>query len=274
MCHLIQTIVDHRAAPPPPTAAPATAAATTNTAAATAPGCHAHVNGHHNTVTQHTDVHYHQTFHLNFFLNDLCGGAMNLSAFLDDIPFDDHHLRTLARKNFIDGLSDTIIQKLQEVGMTERPIHCTNLHDNTMYIRENDTWQRDTKQNDCGRQMVDVCVSNGAAALHEYAQRHPGCQLQQSPHNAEYEAMYSPANGIQQGSSMSMDKTYKCVLNRVCKATYVDQTAPELWSTRLSSQRVPRVPTVQGNPRDLLRDAYPAAKRRRASRASPVAGDR
>ena len=44
---------------------------------------------------------------------------------------------------FVNGISQILINNLKQLTIQERPIHCTDVKRETMYIRENNEWHKD-----------------------------------------------------------------------------------------------------------------------------------
>ena len=95
--------------------------------------------GNNNTTTNNK-------FNLNVFLKEDCKDAINFSEFIDNIQITFEDLENQAQLGYVNGFSKLIIENLKELGLTKRPIHCTDAKRNTLYIKENDTWEKEGSQ--------------------------------------------------------------------------------------------------------------------------------
>jgi len=82
---------------------------------------------------------------LNIFLNEQCKDAINFSDFINNIQISYEDLENNAQLGFVGGISKIFLDNLKQLDVTERPIHCTDVKRETIYIRDENTW---TKQPD------------------------------------------------------------------------------------------------------------------------------
>jgi hypothetical protein len=80
---------------------------------------------------------------INMFLNDKCKNAMNLEDFVEKIKFTLEDLKYTADNGFTDGISNVFIKNLNDLEVTERPIHCTDQKRLQFYVKNEDVWEKD-----------------------------------------------------------------------------------------------------------------------------------
>jgi hypothetical protein len=103
--------------------------------------CH---NGtHHNTTINNNTNSHNKSFNLNFFLNEQCKNAINLSKFIDDLEVTRDDLMNTGQLGFVEGISKIIMDHLNRMSLYERPIHCTDIKRETLYIKENNEWNKE-----------------------------------------------------------------------------------------------------------------------------------
>lgn len=83
---------------------------------------------------------------INMFLNEQCKNAINFSDFIDRIEITHDDLENNAQLGFVQGITKIFMDNLKQLNLCERPIHCTDVKRETMYIRENDTWSKDEQK--------------------------------------------------------------------------------------------------------------------------------
>jgi len=83
-------------------------------------------------------------FNINVFLNETCKNAMNFSDFVNNIQITYEDLENNARLGFVNGISKIFLDNLNQLDISERPIHCTDVKRETMYIRDDNTWKKQT----------------------------------------------------------------------------------------------------------------------------------
>jgi hypothetical protein len=94
-------------------------------------------NNNNNTTTNNNQ------FNLQVFLNEDCKEAINFSEFIESIKVSFADLENQAENGYIKGISKLFIENLQSLGINKRPIHCTDKKRKTLYIKENDAWDKE-----------------------------------------------------------------------------------------------------------------------------------
>jgi hypothetical protein len=98
-------------------------------------------NGTHNTTNSHN-----KSFNLQFFLNETCKDAMNIMDFVDSIKLQLSDLEGVGELGYVEGISKIIVKNLKELDVTQRPVHCTDKKRETMYIKDEDKWEKDEEK--------------------------------------------------------------------------------------------------------------------------------
>ena len=81
------------------------------------------------------------------FLNEHCKNAMNLSEFIESLPITDKTYDNTIKNGLTNTITTMMIDGLNDLDISERPIHCTDTKRKTIYIKENDVWEKDTDLN-------------------------------------------------------------------------------------------------------------------------------
>jgi ribosomal protein L37AE/L43A len=92
-----------------------------------------------------------KTFNLKFFLNETCKDAINLKEFADSIVLQLSDIDNIGEVGLAKGLANRIIYELNLLGETKRPIHCTDLKREVMYVKDNNKWVKDVDKNNIRR---------------------------------------------------------------------------------------------------------------------------
>lgn len=94
-------------------------------------------------ITNNT-AHIKQNFNINLFLNERCKNAINMNDFIKQIKLTLEDLDLTKNKGLEIGLSNAIIQTINKMSLFERPLHCTDPKRETLYIKDNDLWEKDS----------------------------------------------------------------------------------------------------------------------------------
>ena len=94
-----------------------------------------------NNITNNNQQNNH--FNINMFLNETCKDAINFSDFIDRIEISHDDLENNAQLGFVNGMTKILMDNLKLLTLHERPIHCTDVKRETMYIKEENKWNKD-----------------------------------------------------------------------------------------------------------------------------------
>lgn len=97
-----------------------------------------------NTINNTANVK--QKFNINIFLNEKCKDALNMDDFIKSIEVSLEQLDITKNKGLAEGLSNVIIENMNKLSLFERPLHCTDVKRETLYIKDNDTWEKDNNK--------------------------------------------------------------------------------------------------------------------------------
>jgi hypothetical protein len=129
-------------------------------------------NGTHNTNNITTNSH-NNAFNLNFFLNETCKNAMNITDFVDSIKLQLNDLIDVGEIGFVEGISKIIIKNLNNLDETERPIHCTDKKRETMYIKDQDKWEKEDDNKTRLRKFVKTVANKNIKLLPQFRDKYP-----------------------------------------------------------------------------------------------------
>ena len=122
-----------------------------------------------------------QRFNLNFFLNTTCKDAMNMSEFIENMEINFKDIENIGRNGYVNGMTEMILSRIKELDVTKRPLHCTDLKRETMYIKDNDEWCKDTPENTKLRKMIGYVAKRNYATIPLWREKYPECQNWNDP---------------------------------------------------------------------------------------------
>jgi len=127
-----------------------------------------------------------KTFNLQVFLNETCKNAMNLTDFIDSIKLQLSDLIKIGEIGYVEGISNIITSNLQSLDVTQRPIHCTDKKRETVYVKDEDKWEKDDDNNNKIRKLIKKVAYKNENLLPQYKQKHPGCNYSESKYADQY----------------------------------------------------------------------------------------
>ena len=127
-----------------------------------------------------------QKFNLNFFLNEQCKDAINMSDFLENMELNLEDLTETGRLGYVGGISRILVNKLQELDVYKRPMHCTDMKRETLYIKENDEWEKQVNSKEKIKTIINKVANENRKNLPQWRDEHPESQVFDTPENVEY----------------------------------------------------------------------------------------
>jgi hypothetical protein len=179
-------------------------------------------NGTHNKNNSHNNTNSHnKTFNLQFFLNEQCKDALNINEFVDSIKLQLSDLEDTGRLGYVDGISKIILKNLQDMDKFKRPIHCSDLKREVIYIKSNNTWTRDDENNEQMKAAVRQVTNKNIRQIAAWAEANPNCRDPTSKKNDQYLRIVSNAmSGI---SSEEQSKNMAQIIRNVAREVVIEK---------------------------------------------------
>jgi hypothetical protein len=114
-------------------------------------------------------------FNINLFLNEQCKDAYNFNEFVKNIEISYEDLENNAQLGFVQGISKIFIDNLRQLGVNERPIHCTDVKREVMYIKDEDKWNKEPDDSKLQKAIQTVSYKS-MGKLMEWKQENPDYQ--------------------------------------------------------------------------------------------------
>jgi len=174
-------------------------------------------NGTHNTT--HTNSH-NKSFNLQFFLNETCKNAMNITDFIDSLQLQLSDLEKVGEIGYIEGISNIIIKKLNTLDVTERPIHCTDKKRETMYIKDEDKWEKEDDKKIKMHKMVRKVANKNINLISEFQELHPDWKKCSSKYSDQFNKIVIESMGGKGDNDYEKEEK---IIKRVAKEVFVDK---------------------------------------------------
>ena len=166
------------------------------------------------TVNSHNTTN--NKFNLNFFLNEQCKNAMNISEFINNIVLSVEDLKTTGKLGYIDGISKIFAEKLRELDTYERPMHCTDLKRETLYIKNNNKWSKDTEDKRKIKTAIECVANKNLNNLDAWKEENPNHVVMDSKEDKEFvEIMTNSLGGMGSDREKNKQKIIKNVLKEI-----------------------------------------------------------
>jgi hypothetical protein len=173
-----------------------------------------HIGNNNNTTNNTTNVNG-PTFNVQFFLENDCKDAQSIQDFVRSIEIDHGHLVAMSKDGYVDTMSNILIQALNKMAVTDRPLHCTDLKRETVYIKDKETWNKSTADAPLMNRVISSIERGCVIEVKNYVDQTPESKELDTPEYQFYHKAHWHSLGAGEDSNKLNKKIYKKVLPQV-----------------------------------------------------------
>jgi hypothetical protein len=172
-----------------------------------------------NVITNNNTMN--NSFNLNFFLNETCKDAMNLTDFIDSLQLTLKDLEATGKLGYEEGISKIFINGLKELEVNKRPIHCTDTKREKLYVKDKDNWENDQEKERI-RKAIRKIANKNVNQINDWIEANPDSQDYHSKKNDQYLNIVLKATG---GSTKEEEeKRITRVISSIAKHVEIDKS--------------------------------------------------
>ena len=160
-------------------------------------------------------------FNLNVFLNDKCKDAMNLMDFIKTLKYTVEDMDSVGKLGYAETISQLFIKGLSEMDVTQRPIHCTDIKREKLYVKHDNEWKKDSDSEGNLKKAIKVVGQQNMGSLEEWKEKHPKHTKPRSKDHTEYLEI---CNQTMNGMLDEDNKEYKKFVKKIAPETLIDKT--------------------------------------------------
>jgi DNA polymerase III alpha subunit (gram-positive type) len=176
------------------------------------------VNNNNNNTNSNNTQNNH--FNIQFFLNDTCKDAINIDQFIKDIQISISDLENVGNQGYVQGISDIIIKNMRTLGLTKRPMHCTDIKRETIYIKDADKWEKDSEGKPKIKNVISRVAKKNLAKIQDWYKDHPEVTVLDSK---DYEMSHKLIR--QSFGDGDLDVLQNKVVKQLTKEIHVDKSS-------------------------------------------------
>ena len=173
------------------------------------------------TNTINSNCNNNNTFNLQFFLNEKCKDALNINEFVDSIKIQMSDLENFAHLDYPDGVSKIFVKNLNNIDTYLRPIHCSDLKRETIYIKDNNKWIKETEDKPLLKNAIKKIANKNIRQITEWVKEHPGCQDPTTKQNVKYNKIVM--NSMSGGTVEEQQDNLEQIVKNITKAAVIDK---------------------------------------------------
>ena len=175
-----------------------------------------------NTINNNSvNTNCNNSFNLQVFLNEKCKDAMNMSEFIDTIKVQLSDLENFAQDGYAGGVSNIIVKGLNALDTYLRPIHCSDLKRETVYIKDNNCWIKETEEKLVLKNAIKKVAFKNIKQINEWVKENPDCRDPRTKQFDKYNkiVMNSMSGVTEEEQHDNIDK----IVRNVTKAVVIDK---------------------------------------------------
>ena len=163
-----------------------------------------------------------KTFNLSIFLNEYCKDAMNIMDFVDSLKLQLDDLESVGKLGFVEGISNIIVKKLQEMDISKRPVHCSDSKREVMYIKDENKWEKENEQKAKLRKAIKYIAHKNSKLIPEFKAKYPDCCKSTSKYSDKLNKLVVEAMG---GAGDNDYEKEDKIIQNIAKEVIIDKNS-------------------------------------------------
>ena len=173
-------------------------------------------NGTTNHNSNNTMNSHNKAFNLQFFLNETCKNAMNMSEFIDSIQLQLSDFMSMGEVGFVKGMTKIIEKNLSSLDETIRPIHCTDQKREVFYVKDENKWEKEEHDKIKLKNMISRLTYKNEKLMRSYKEAYPDYNNPESRRSDQYSKIMI--------ESMNMDEVNReKIITNISKFTTISK---------------------------------------------------
>ena len=175
-------------------------------------------NNNNNTTINNNQTNINnKTLNLQFFLNEQCKDAMNISDFAKSFDFQLADLESVGELGYVEGISKLIVNKLNDLDIYKRPIHCSDAKRETLYVKDQDKWAKEESDNPKIRKAIKNVSYQNIGLINKWRDTYPECRSNTSESNQKYINIVRQA----MGGSLDIEDNENKIIRRLAREVII-----------------------------------------------------
>jgi hypothetical protein len=163
---------------------------------------------------------HNKTFNLQLYLNETCKDAMNIMDFVDSIKFQLSDLESVGELGYIKGISNIIIRNLKALDENMRPVHCSDLRREKIYVKDANTWTKECADNKILKNAIKYIAHKNVKMIPAFREKYPDCVYSDSRKSDQYNRLIIEAMG---GDGNDEDGKANKIISKIAKEILIEK---------------------------------------------------
>ena len=163
------------------------------------------------------------SFNMQFFLNEQCKDALNISDFINQLQLKIADLEMMGKVGYSEGISKIFIRGLRELDVFKRPIHCSDLKREVLYVKDKDSWEKDNEDKKKMKTAIKYVAAKNFKQINHWKEENPESNDTETKKHLDYHNIVINSMG---GSTNEEDeKNYNKIIKNIAKEVIIEKDA-------------------------------------------------
>ena len=142
-----------------------------------------------------TENSHNKTFNIQFFLNEHCKNAIDITEFVRTLDYTTESLASNMRLGYTGGISKMLTDKIKATPVEERPIHCCDEKREKLYIKNNGEWITGNDSKDILQSVIADIANQNYNTFRRWVSENPTCTILDTPAYEKFTMIYKGVIG-------------------------------------------------------------------------------
>ena len=174
------------------------------------------------TINNTTNNSNTNNFNLQFFLNETCKDALNIDEFVNQIQLQLSDLDMIGKVGYVEGITKIFLRNLKALDVCKRPIHCSDLKREVLYIKDKGAWEKDNDDNVKIKKVIKGIEDKNIKQLPQWRAENPTHEDTETKKHMEYVHILIESMG---GTPIEDDnKRLEKIIRNIAKEVVIDKS--------------------------------------------------
>jgi hypothetical protein len=160
-------------------------------------------------------------FNMNFFLNEQCKDALNITDFVSSLTLKLTELEQVGQLGYVEGISKIFIRGLKELDIYKRPIHCSDIKREVLYVKDQDSWEKENEEKQRIQRAIQKIAHKNIQQIPIWSEKYPQCKDSTNKKNDEYLQIINESMGG--GNALQREEYMQKIIKNVAKEVVIEK---------------------------------------------------
>ena len=139
-----------------------------------------------NVVNHFNNTNVNNRFNIEIFLNEKCKDAVNMMDFINSLQIETIDLENTGKLGYVEGISNIFVKALKKLDIYKRPVHCSDLKREILYVKDFNKWEKEVKENTKIKEVIAKITHKNIKQIPKWVEQNPNYKDINSIENDTY----------------------------------------------------------------------------------------